>query len=200
MKLQIANKLGVGFGAILLLMVLSSGLAYWKLKENVRLQEFVLQVRVPSVERLRSLQRDLNGSGLSARRVVLAANQPERRTTLKMNEAVWAVAFKDLDDLDRLAQSWNSQESIDKLKEIREQVVKLSEASTDAVNLSESKAPNAIVLAGNELMDKGSAIDGVIQKDLNAIAGILVATYLGRQISRATASDCAKPKRSQPVT
>jgi methyl-accepting chemotaxis protein len=224
MKLTIANKLSLGFAAILALMVVSSVLSYWKLRENVQLQEYVLQVRVPSVERLRSLQRDLNGSGLAARRVVLAANQPERReTATKMNDAVWAAVNKDLDDLDQLAKSWNLQDSADKLAQIREQLPKLNKVVADSIETSASRAPNAMAEAGNELTDKGSAINGAIQKNLNGVVdiqmgllkkenealasgktslywtmglttllalaiGAAVATFLGRQISAATAS------------
>jgi len=170
MKLTIGKKLGLGFGTILVLMLASTLLTYWRLSEIIRIQEYVLQVRVPSIERLRSLQKDLNNTGLAVRRVILAAGQAERRDAAKkIFDSSWPANEKDLADLEKLAGQWLLQENRDGLARIREQLPKLLQVSLDTMEGSTSRTPNAMAQAGNDLTDKGSTINGVIQKNLGNI-------------------------------
>ena len=63
MKLTLGKKLGLGFGVILALMVFSAALSYVKLADVKLNQDLAFDVRFPSQEAARVLQRDLNQAG-----------------------------------------------------------------------------------------------------------------------------------------
>jgi CHASE3 domain sensor protein len=60
MKLTLGKKLGLGFGVILALMVFSATMSYIKSTEIRQSQDSTFELRFPSVETARKLQRDLS--------------------------------------------------------------------------------------------------------------------------------------------
>ena len=83
MELTLEKKLGLGFGVILLLMVFSAGMTYFKLSEIKQSQDRALDIRVPSLEGAKDLERDLNQTQNRGRQAVLAGEQPDRRQETK---------------------------------------------------------------------------------------------------------------------
>jgi CHASE3 domain sensor protein len=79
MKVKIGTKLGVGFAILMALMVVSAVLSYIRLgaiKEN---NVVMIDVRVPTMEALRTMQDRVDYAGSKARQVILAGSQAERR-------------------------------------------------------------------------------------------------------------------------
>jgi hypothetical protein len=60
MKLTLGKKLGLGFGVILALTVCSTTLNYLKSDDIRQIQDSAIELRFPSLETARKLQRDLN--------------------------------------------------------------------------------------------------------------------------------------------
>ena len=78
-KLTLGKKLGLGFGCVLALMVLSAILTYMKASAIKETQDLILTVRVPTISALKDLQRDLNQAQSKGRQVILAGTSPDRR-------------------------------------------------------------------------------------------------------------------------
>ena len=79
MKLTLGKKLGLGFGVILALMVLSTVMTYWKVADIKQSQDGVFSLSFPSVETARKLQRDLNQAGSKGRQAILAGAEPGQK-------------------------------------------------------------------------------------------------------------------------
>jgi len=60
MKFTLGKKLGLGFGIIIVLMMVNAAISYSKLASIGARQEKILGLRTPTVVAERDLQRDLN--------------------------------------------------------------------------------------------------------------------------------------------
>ena len=72
MKLTLGKELGLGFGTILLLMLVSAGMSYIKLADIREAQQNILEVRAPTIEACRDLQSHLQEAASDARQGILA--------------------------------------------------------------------------------------------------------------------------------
>jgi CHASE3 domain sensor protein len=78
MKHTLGKKLGLGFGVILALTVLSAMLAYLKASAMKEMQDSATAVHMPTIKALTDLQRDLNQAQSKGRQAVLAGNESDR--------------------------------------------------------------------------------------------------------------------------
>ena len=176
MKLTIAKKLGLAVATILVVMVFSSVVTYLKVGTAGQTQDLLLNVRLPSIERSRNLQKDLSQAASKARQVVLAGNQsPRREDSKKLYDQAWADVGKDVSDLDALAPHWVLQQNRDRLAALKGDLPNLERVFEDSFQVSSSGAPDAIAKAGNNVSDKGIAINDSIKKSL----GDMVDSHLG---------------------
>ena len=60
MKFTLGKKLLLGFGTILVLMIVSSGLSYRKSSEIKEIEYFILSSRIPSIQAVNQLKDDLD--------------------------------------------------------------------------------------------------------------------------------------------
>jgi methyl-accepting chemotaxis protein len=224
MKLRVGVKLGLGFGIVIILTVVTGLLSYLKVRDAQRLEEYVLTNRVPTIERSKDLQNNLNFVASKTRQMILAGSQTGRREEAeKLCDSAWERVEKDLIDLEKLSPGWKLQENRDRLARIRQEVPNYKQVSRDAIAMAGSRSPDAVVKAGNQYSDKAIAINDAIKQALGdmvdsqmkllneekeqiasanaalfltigittfaAIAiGAIVAIYLSRKISAATAS------------
>jgi methyl-accepting chemotaxis protein len=72
MKLTLGKKLGLSFGLILALMVLSAALTYVKTSAIKKSQDHTVNLRFPSIAACKDLQRDLNQVQSKGRQAILA--------------------------------------------------------------------------------------------------------------------------------
>jgi len=79
MKLTLGKKMGLGFGVILALMLLSALLTYMKSSVVQAMQERTTTLRVPSIVALKDLQRHLTDTASKSRQAVLAGGEPDQR-------------------------------------------------------------------------------------------------------------------------
>jgi len=172
MKLTLGKKLGLGFGTILALMVLSSVISYVKLagvKEN---QDFAFGLRVPSLDIARQLQRDLNQVGNKGRQAILAGEDRTRREAAnKLADDAWSAVDKDVARLSELAPRWVRQENRDRLAEIKRTIPTFREVQDAAIAHAASGERDAVVKAGNDYADRATPINNAIRKSLEDIAG-----------------------------
>ena len=104
MKLTLGAKLGLGFGAILALTLLSAVLTNLKSSSIRENQNELTETLIPSLNTVRKLQNDLSTSESKARKTILAGTQPALRdSALKSYNTAWENLDKDLADLSDLS-------------------------------------------------------------------------------------------------
>jgi methyl-accepting chemotaxis protein len=171
MKLTLGKKLGMGFGVILALMVLSSVLTYVKASSIKETQGMVMTVRIPTIAALKDLQRDLNQTQNRGRQSTLAGNEPARwEDTKKGFDSAWDEVGKDVAKLDGLAPNWSLQENRNLLTETKQELPSLRESQEESIKRAASSEHDAVTKAGDEFADKASPINEAIKKPLGEMA------------------------------
>jgi len=157
MRLTLGKKLGLGFGVILALMILSAVLIYSKAAAVRETQERTMAIRVPTINALMALQRELNQTQSKGRQAVLAGTEPARwEAAKKLYDSTWNDIGKDVSKLDDLALQWSLQANRDHLAETKKQLPILREAQETAMKHAASNDRDAIVRAGNEFAEKAT--------------------------------------------
>ncbi len=180
MKLTLGKKLGMSFGGVLALMVLSSVLTYVKASAIRESQDHAFNVRIPSVAACKDLQRDLNQTQSKGRQAILAGTDSTRREPAKrLFDGAWNdIAEKDTAALDALAPQWSLQANRDRYSEVKRQLIDLREAQEAAIKRAAGGERDAVALAGNDFADKSTTINELIKKSLGDLAnshGVLLA-------------------------
>ena len=171
MKLTLGKKLGMGFGVILALMVLSAVLTYMKASSIQETQGIVMTVRVPTMNVLKDLQRDLNQTQSKGRQAVLSGNDSARGETAKKGfDSAWDDIGKDVAKLDELAPKWSLQENRNLLTETKQELPSLRESQEETIKLAASSEHDAVAKAGNEFTDKATVITEAIKKPLGEMS------------------------------
>ncbi len=171
MKLTVGKKLGLAFGTILSLMLLSAVVSNFKANEIRRTQEFMVQLRVPTIELVKDLQRDLNMTQNKGRQVVLLGTQTTRRGIAKKQyDGAWGGVDKDMDGLTPLSLQWVIPGNRDRLAQIKEQLPKLRQVQEGSMSVAATGERDAIVNGGDQFTDKATAINDAIEKSLGEIA------------------------------
>jgi methyl-accepting chemotaxis protein len=171
MRLTLGRKLGLGFGAILALMVLSAVSSYFKLADIKESVARMVSVRVPTLDACRQIQNDLNYSGAKSRQVILAGTQPTRREgALKSYNTAWDNVAKHVATLTELSPHWLLQENRDKLARFKESITKAREAQEAAMNLASSGIPDAVIKGGDQYADKATPMVDESTKSLGEMA------------------------------
>ncbi|MGA7398880.1 MAG: methyl-accepting chemotaxis protein [Candidatus Sulfotelmatobacter sp.] len=171
MKLTLGKKMGLGFGVILALMVLSAMLTYVKSSVIQAMQERTTTVRVPLVVALKDLQRHLTDTSSKSRQAVLAGGEPEQREAAKkLFEEAWDAIGRDTAKLNESAPHWSLQVNRDRLSEAEKGLPALREFQEAAMKDAASGERDAVIKAGNEITEKATKVNGAIKKSLDEIA------------------------------
>ncbi len=177
MKLTLGTKLGLGFGVILALMVLSVALTYSKASSIKETQTLITEVRVPTISALKDLQRELNQTQSKGRQAILAANEEGRREAAsKSFGASWDEIGKIVAGLDELSPHWTIQANRDQLVEVKQELPSLRETQEALMKQAASGERDAVVKAGNDYADKATAITEAIKKPLGDLADSFAST------------------------
>ncbi len=171
MKLTLGKKLGLGFGVILALMVLSTAMTYWKVADIKQSQDNVFSLSFPSAETAGKLQRDLNQVRSKGRQAILAGAEPgQREAAKKLSDDAWSEVDKDVARLDELAPHWLLPENRDRLAEIKKALPSFREAQDTAITPANSGERDAVVKAGDRYSETAIPINDGIEKSLEDMA------------------------------
>jgi methyl-accepting chemotaxis protein len=171
MKLTLGKKLGLGFGCVLALTVLSAVLTYVKATAIRESQDRAMAVRVPTIRACTDLQRDLNQSQNMARQAILAGNQAARRDAAKnIFDSNWNDIGKDVARLDELAPKWTLQENRDRLTETKQELLSLRDFQEAAMKHATGSERDAVAKAGNEFADTATPVTEAVKKPLGDMA------------------------------
>jgi methyl-accepting chemotaxis protein len=154
MKLTLGKKLGLGFGIILVLMVMSSVTSYMKSSEIKGIDDLILSNRVPSIQTINQLQDAVDYSGSGARQAILTATEPARREDAqKRFQGAWDRIDKAIAKLDELSAQWILQEDKDRLAKIKEALPTIRQTQQSTISTASSGARDAVIKGGNEYAD-----------------------------------------------
>jgi methyl-accepting chemotaxis protein len=171
MKLTLGKKLGLGFGVILALMILSAVLTYVKASSIKETEERAMTVRAPTIAALKDLQRDLNQTQSKGRQVVLAGAEPARREAAqKLFNDNWGAIEKDVASLDELTTKWSLQSNRDRLAETKERLPALRQAQEVAMKHAMGSDRDAVTKAGDEFADQATPATEAIKRPLDEVA------------------------------
>ena len=171
MKLTLGKKLGLGFGCVLALMVLSAVLTYMKASAIKKSQDHAMSVRVPSVVASKDLQRDLNQTQSKGRQGILAGTDSGRREEAKKAfDAAWNGIEKDVAKLDELSPHWSLQANRDRLAEAKTHFSSLREIQEEIMKHAASGERDAMLKAGSEYADRATPTADAAKKSLVEMA------------------------------
>jgi methyl-accepting chemotaxis protein len=171
MKLTLGKKLGMGFGVILALMVFSSVMSYVKSASIKASQDTTFEVRYPTLETARNLQRDLNQTQSKGRQIVLAGAEPARREAAKkLFDSSWDDVGKDVARFDELEPKWTLQANRDRLAAMKPHLAELRAAQEAAMTHAASGEKDAVEKGGNEFADQATPANEAIKVSLGGIA------------------------------
>src|SRR5579864_5656208 len=150
MRFTLGRKLGLGFGAVLTLTVLSAVLTYTKASAVKETQEHITGMRVPTIGSCKDLQRELNQTQSKGRQAILAGGEPARfEAAKKAFDTAWDDIGKDVARLDELSPRWTLQVNRDRLAETKKQLPALREIQEAIMKQATSGERDAVTKAGN---------------------------------------------------
>ena len=222
MRMTLGRKLTAGFSIILLLMIVTALLTYRKSHEIMGIQVEILDVRVPTIEVARRLQRDVARAQNKGRQLILAGNNAERSLAArKAFESGWSEIDKDIVLMNEIAPRFALQANRDRWEKVKGDLPKLRDAQDTSIKLGEAGTASAMSKAGEDFTDNATALADYLAKPLDELVdsasdllrqnkeslasansalvwtvtvtalvglavGLIVATFLSRQISGAT--------------
>jgi len=155
MKLTLGKELGLGFGTILVLMLISAGISYFKLADISQAEQNILEVRAPTIEACKDLQAHLQEAASEARHGILAGEDPARRAVAAASFAsAWDNIAKDASALQELSPKWAHQENRDMLARIKARLTGVRQGQQELMNAAAGGERDAVARAGNEYADK----------------------------------------------
>jgi methyl-accepting chemotaxis protein len=171
MKLTLGKKLGLGFGVILALMVLSAVLTYSKASAIKETQDRITGLRVPTIGALKDLQRDLNQTQSKGRQAILAGSDSAGWGVAKKGfDGAWDDIGKDVAKLDELAPRWSKQENRDRLAETKKDLTTLREVQETIMKAAASGEREAVAKAGADYVKRATETTEAIKKPLGEMA------------------------------
>jgi methyl-accepting chemotaxis protein len=171
MKLTLGRKLGLGFGCVLALTVLSALVTFSKASAIKETENRIVDVRVPTINAAKDLQRDLNQTSVKARQAILAgADSGRREAAQKTFGDAWEEAGKDVARLEELAPKWTVQANRDRLAQMKGELASLRETQETIIKEASGAERDAVTKAGNDYTDKATEAIETIKKPLGEMA------------------------------
>ncbi len=174
MEITLGRKLGLSFGVILALMVLSMLLTYQEETSIKETQDRAMNSIFPSVRAATALQRDLNQTQNKGREIILDGNQSSQRAAAKTSfDSDWDAVRQDVANLDELSPAWSLQANRDRLTETKQELPSLREFQEEAMKHAAGSERDAIAKAGKEFANTAVPVTEAIKKPLGDMADSL---------------------------
>ena len=163
--------MGLGFGSILALVLISGTASVLKIREMRVQQDYLMDVRVPTLDACRALQRDIFQTGNKARQTILAANQAEKRQeSVAAFQKTWGDVDQDLEMLDALSPYWTLQANRDRLEAVKANTAKFLGLQQAAIDQSADHSAGAVEKGGNLYGDAAAPMGNEAAKVMGEMA------------------------------
>jgi methyl-accepting chemotaxis protein len=167
MKLTIGKKISAGFAVVFVLMVVTSCLAYYKVKESQGVETYLIEVRIPTINADTDLDSSLQRSQLRTRDAILHAGD---RAALESNKQSYSAAVSDAEkavaELKECSRDWVLQENRDRLARVGSTIQTLRQAQQKIFALADNGSPSAVKQATEILYKDAKPINDSMLKDL----------------------------------
>jgi methyl-accepting chemotaxis protein len=155
MKFGIKAKLGAGFGAITVLVLISVTLVYLRLADIKRKVDLMDDNNVPSLDAARRLQTDFRYVASKARQAILAGTEPSRLAKAQATyQGAWTTLETDLTTLEKLSAGWSDEKDFQRLKGIREHLSNMRRDQQSAIDVAASGDREEVIKAGDLYADR----------------------------------------------
>jgi methyl-accepting chemotaxis protein len=171
MKLKIGTKLGLGFAVVLILMIASAAISHTRLLVIEQRADFITEIRIPTIEHMRTLMDRLDFSGNKARHAILAGTEPARREQAQAAfDGAWSGIDKEVAVLTELSPRWPNQANRDRLAQIKEDLPKIQSMQRELIKAAASGGRDAIFKAGDDYADNVTPVADAVVKTENEMA------------------------------
>lgn len=170
MRVSIGKKLGLGFAAVLTMLILGTLLTFLNLSSVMQSQSFLASLRIPTTVDALSLQRDINEAENNTNLVLLAGRDLERREAAKRDfDESWEAVNQEIARLNQLAPKWSLQINRDRLADVSRALPKLREIEDNAITHSLQGRADSIDNTGANSLGRAREITDDINKQLTAL-------------------------------
>jgi methyl-accepting chemotaxis protein len=174
MRIALGKKLGLSFGLILALMILSTVLTYQEETAVKETQDRAMNSIFPSVRAATDLQRDVNQTQSKGREIILDGNQSSQWAAARTSfDSDWDAVRNDVAKLDELSPAWDLQANRDRLTETEQELRRLREFQEAAMKHAAGSERDAIAKAGKEFANTAMPVSEAIKKPLGGMADSL---------------------------
>jgi methyl-accepting chemotaxis protein len=137
MKLTIGKKLGLGFGVLIALIVVSSTVTYFKVNELRETESRVVDLRYPTVLAGREMTNGINHSLAGLRGYMILGADPGKAEVFKKDRA---NAWKEIDDalkqMQAFAVNWTDPANIEYLNQVKKELEGFRQAQQEVEDIS----------------------------------------------------------------
>lgn len=139
MKLSIGKKLSLSFGAILLLMVISSGVTYTLVLDNEIVQDRVVNLRTKTVLLGKDVTNGINSSLAALRGYMILGKDPKKAELMANARAeAWQSIEVSIAQFQQLAKNWTAPENVNRLKAIRQEMTIFKQAQKEIEDIAQT--------------------------------------------------------------
>jgi methyl-accepting chemotaxis protein len=170
MRLTIGKKISAGFAVVFVLIVVTSCLAYYKVKESQGVETYVIEVRIPTINSDSNLDSSLQNSQLRTRDAILhAGDHATQEINIQAYNRAVSEAEKSLAELKEFSRDWVLQENRDRLAHVESTLPALRQAQQKIISLGDNGSPAAVKQATEILYKEAKPINDSMLVDLAAL-------------------------------
>jgi methyl-accepting chemotaxis protein len=153
-KFTLAKKLTFGFSIVLALMVVGAILSFIELEKIGNVEQQILGIRVPLIQRVRTLQDDMDYAGNKSRQAILAGTDPARKAEAqKAFDGAWERIDKSIAGINELIPRMK-QDNVERIIQVKKALPDLHTYQQRLIDVAAKGSKDAIIQAGNEYADK----------------------------------------------
>ncbi|WDE05823.1 methyl-accepting chemotaxis protein [Thalassomonas viridans] len=137
MKLTIGKKLGLSFGVILFLMVISGGVTYILILDNEKIQHQVVNLRMKTVLLGKDVTNGINTSLAALRGYMILGKDPAKADLMRNARArAWQTIEVSIKQFQQLAQNWTVPANVRRLQDIRQELAVFKQAQQEIEDIA----------------------------------------------------------------
>ena len=137
MRFTLGKKLGISFGLILILMVISSTVTYSLILNNEKLQNRMINVRMKTVLLCKDITNGINQSLAGLRGYMILSHEPQKAKPMKeARESAWESIEHTISEYKIISEKWTVQDNVNRLSSIIKELAEFKIAQQEIEDIS----------------------------------------------------------------